>query len=126
VASWAARRWLRVDAAYCAACAVLAIMFARPLSRLYDVPPGLVLGLGALTLAWASLLVAVSRGDRLLAPLVFVAGANALAAAALAVLALVAPAAGPRLLLAAVAIEVSGFAVVQLRLLRHGRGPVAG
>jgi hypothetical protein len=42
-------------------------------------------------------------------------------AGAVAVLAGVAPAGAPRLLLIAVAVEVGAFAAVQLRLLRYGR-----
>ena len=114
-----AARWLRLDAAYCAAGGVLAVVLADRLSELFGVPSRLLVGLGLAAVAWAVLLEVMSRTRRLRSALAAVCVANAIAAAACAVLAALATEAAGRLLLAAVAIEVGAFAAVQLRLVRH-------
>jgi hypothetical protein len=113
-----ARRWLRLDAVYCAAAGLLALVLARPLGDLFDVPAVAVAALGVATLVWASLLALLARRDEWRAPVVVVGMANALVAAVVAASAVVAAATVARLLLVAVALEVGAFAAVQLRLLQ--------
>jgi hypothetical protein len=116
-----ARRWLRLDAAYCAAAGLLALVLARELAGLFDVPAVAVAALGAATLVWASLLALLARRDEWRAPVLVVGVANALAAAGVAASAIAAPATAARLLLVAVALEVAAFAAVQLRLSAYAR-----
>ncbi len=113
-----ARRWLRLDAAYCALAGGTALALSGPVGRWFGVPAVLVAGVGAATVAWAWLLVRLARAAAWRAPLRLVAAANAAASAALAVLAAFAPGVGARLLLAAVTIEVAAFAAVQARTAR--------
>lgn len=115
----AARRWLRIDAFYCAAAGALAVSLCVPLARFFDVPVGVVGGSGVATIVWAWLLLRLAAGEHWREPLRLVGAANAAASAGLAVLAALSPAAGSRLLLVAVAIEVAAFAAVQLRTLRR-------
>jgi O-antigen/teichoic acid export membrane protein len=117
----AARRYLRIDAVYCAGAGVLALALCLPLARLYGVPPESIAGVGLTTVVWSWLLLRLAGRRDWRPALRLVAAANAAASAAVAVLAGVAPAGAPRLLLIAVAVEVAAFAAVQLRLLRHGR-----
>ena len=119
-----ARRWLRLDAGYCALAGVLTIVLAAPLSHLFHAPSDVVAGLGVATLVWALLLVVVSRAERLERSVALVAGANGVVSAGLAALAAIAPALAARLLLLAVAIEVGAFAAVQARVARGGFGPL--
>lgn len=118
----AARRWLRLDALYCAAAGVLALSLCVPLARLFDTPLALVVGIGVATTFWAWLLLRFAQREHWREPLRLVAAANAAASAGVAILAALAPAAAPRLLLIAVAVEVAAFAGVQIRVLRHARG----
>jgi hypothetical protein len=112
-----ARRWLRLDALYCAVAGALALVLSAPLARLFHLPVALPAGIGAATLVWAVLLMRFARGETWRHPLAAVATANVVASAGLAVLAAFAPAAAGRLLLIAVAAEVAAFAAVQMRLL---------
>jgi hypothetical protein len=114
----AACRWLRLDAFYCAAAGVLALSLCSPLARLFDVPAEVVAGIGVATISWAWLLMRLAGRERWRQPLQLVAAANVAASAGVAVLAVVAPATAPRLLLTAVAVEVAAFGAVQLRTLR--------
>jgi uncharacterized membrane protein len=113
------RRLLRFDAAYCLGAGVIAVGLCVPLARLYDTPSWIPAAAGAPTVAWALLLrTSAARPDwrRVVGA---VAGANVLAAAALAGLALVAPGIAGRLLLLAVAVEVAAFGAGQLLTLRR-------
>ena len=113
----AARRSLRADAAYCAGAGLIALALSGPLARWFHIDPLVVAGLGAATLVWAWLLTRLARRIGWREPLRLVAAVNALATIALGVVAALAPGAGSRLLLAAVALEVAAFAVVQLATL---------
>ena len=115
----AARRWLRLDAAYCAGAGLAALVLAAPLGRLFHAPATVLMVLGLLTLLWAAALAVMSRAVTPRRPLALVAAANVAASAAVAVLALVAPALAARLLLAAVAVEVAAIAAVQRRVLER-------
>lgn len=115
----AARRWLRIDALYCAAAGALAVSLCLPLARLFDVPVGVVAAIGVATIVWAWLLLRLAGGEDWRQPLRLVGAANAAASAGLAVLAALSPAAASRVLLIAVAIEVAAFAAVQLRMLHR-------
>lgn len=112
-----ARRWLRLDAVYCAGAGVIVLALAVPLGRLFHIPPWLAAVIGGATLVWAFLVARLaSRGDwrrsvRL------VARANAAASLGLLALGVVAPSVAASLLLVAVAVEVAAFAVVQARTL---------
>ena len=117
-----ARRWLRLDAFYCAAAGVLALSLCVPLGHLYAIPFELIAGIGAATIVWGWFLKRLAQRQDWRQPLQLVAAANAAASAGLAALAAMAPAAAPRLLLIAVAIEVAAFAAGQLRMLRRTRG----
>jgi hypothetical protein len=116
-----ARRWLRLDALYCAGAGVVAVALCVPLARLFGVPFELVAAIGAAAVAWAWLLGRLAGRPEWRQPLQLVAAANALASAGVAVLAILVPGAAARLLLIAVAVEVAAFATVQLRLLRTAR-----
>ena len=117
-----ARRWLRLDALYCAGAGMLAMSLAGPLGRLLHVVPALLVAVGAAAVCWAWLLMRLARRPAVRQPLQLVAAANAAASVGVAVLAAVAPAAAGQLLLAAVAVEVAAFAAVQLRVLRMANG----
>jgi hypothetical protein len=112
-----ARRWLQLDAVYCGGAALIALALAEPLGRFFHVSTLLLVAIGAVTACWALVLVGLTRTSDLRQPLRLVAVINAGAAIAVAVLAAVEPARAARLLLIAVAIEVSAFAVAQIRLL---------
>jgi hypothetical protein len=114
-----ARRWLRLDAFYCAAAGVIALLLSGPLARLFGIPLAIVAGIGVATVVWAWLLLRLARSQNWQQPLRLVAAANAAASTGVGVLAALAPAAAARLLLAAVAAEVAAFATVQLRMLRR-------
>ncbi len=118
-----ARRWLRLDAAYCAGAGVLLIVLSARLSRLFHAPSEIFATVGAATLLWALVLAVASRRQQLRRSLALIAAANAAGSAGVAVLAVAAPAVAARLLLVAVAIEVAAFAAVQARLLRQPRSP---
>ena len=90
-----------------------------PLGALLGVPEALLVVAGAATVAWAVVLHGLARRSAWRTAVSAVAVANALAALGLAVLALVSPAAGARLLLAAVALEVAALAVGQMVALRR-------
>jgi hypothetical protein len=120
-----ARRWLRLDAFYCAAAGVLALSLCVPLARLFDIPFAVVAGIGAATTLWAWLLLRFAQREHWRQPLQLVAAANAVASAGVAGLAVLTPAAAPRLLLIAVAGEVAAFAAVQFRVLRHARDAIS-
>lgn len=114
------KRALGLDAVYCAGGGLVAVAAAQPLGRLLDVPSWLVAACGVGALVWAAALAIASRGSRWRATVVSVAVANGVAAATFAGLALVAPALGAQLLLAAVALEVMAFAGAQLLAVHRG------
>jgi hypothetical protein len=118
-AELAARRCLRVDAAYCAGAGVVALALCPLLGRFFRVPPAAVAAIGSVTVFWSWLLLRLAGRPDWRQPLQLVAAANAAASAAVAVLGVLAPASAPRLLLIAVAVEVAAFAAVQVRLLRR-------
>jgi hypothetical protein len=113
------RRLLRLDAGYCAGAGLISIGLFAPLARLLDAPTGAPLAAGAATLAWAIVLMRLARRADWRPSVAGVAAANALAATAIGAVALFTPATGGRLLLAAVAVEVAGFAVGQAASLRR-------
>ena len=114
-----ARRWLRIDSFYCAAAGGLALSLCVPLARLFKIPFEAVVGVGAVTIFWAWLLMRLARRRDWRQPLRWVAAANAAASAGVAILAALAPEVAPRLLLTAVAVEVAVLAAVQVRILRR-------
>ena len=114
-----ARRWLRLDAVYCAGAGLLALALVVPLGRFFDVPSPVVGAIGVGTIVWALLLLRFSQRTSWREPARLVAAANAAVSAGVAALVALAPAVAPRLLLAAVALEVGAFAVVQARVLRR-------
>lgn len=114
-----ARRWLRLDAVYCGGAGVIALAACMPLAQLFHVPAALVAGAGAVTLAWASMLTRLAQRPDWRQPLAAVTAANGLAAAGIAALATITPTLAGRLLLAAVALEVAAFALIQLQTLRR-------
>jgi hypothetical protein len=115
--SFRARRWLRLDALYCAGAGVLIIALCVPLGRLFHVVPALAAALGASTLVWAALLGRLAARPDWRRPTSLVAGANVAASLGLLALAISAPTSLARLLLLAVTAEVATFAVAQLRTL---------
>jgi hypothetical protein len=110
-----ARRSLLLDAAYCAVAGILALALAEPLGRLFDVPGLVPAAMGAATLVWAAALTAVARRAGWRRATALVAVANVAASVGVGVLAYLSPGLAARLLLAAVAVEVAGFAAVQTR-----------
>ncbi|MBG0565982.1 hypothetical protein [Actinoplanes aureus] len=118
----AAARNLRLDAAYCAICAALLALLAAPAATRLALPPAVVLTAAAAVGVWA-LTLHLAAGRRRLRPwLIGVLTANVLAAGAIGAAAAIRPwDALVTLLLAAVAVEVAGFAVSQAALLRRGR-----
>jgi hypothetical protein len=113
------RRLLVLDAGYCAAAGLIAIVAFAPLAELLAAPEALLLAAGIATLVWALLVHRLARATRWRRPLAGVAAANFVAAGALAALALATPRLAAQLLLAAVAIEVAAFAAGQLAALRR-------
>jgi hypothetical protein len=114
-----ARRWLRLDALYCAAAGAIVLALCVPLGRLFHIAPPLAAVLGAGTLGWAVLLARLAARHDWRRSTRFVAGANVAAAVGLLVLALAAPTMTARVLLLAVAAEVATFAVAQTHTLRR-------
>jgi hypothetical protein len=112
-----ARRWLRLDAAYCAGAGLIALALAVPVGRLFHIPPWLAAVIGGATLVWAFLLTRLASRRDWRQSIRLVARANAAASLGLLALGIVAPTVAARLLLVAVAIEVGAFAAVQLRTL---------
>jgi hypothetical protein len=110
-----ARRSLHVDAWYCGAAGAIAVALASPLGRFFHVPALLVAAVGAATLVWAVLLTRLARAEEWRRQVTAVGAANSLAAIGVLGLTAVAPTPEARLLLAAVALEVGAFALVQLR-----------
>jgi hypothetical protein len=113
------RRLLRLDAVYCAGAGAIVAGAAGPLSRLFNVPALLLVALGIWTIAWAVLVGRLARLPTWRTTVARIAVANAAAAAAIAVLAALSPELAARLLLAAVALEVGGFAAGQAVALRR-------
>jgi hypothetical protein len=108
------RRLLQLDAAYCAAAGLIAIVAFAPLAELLAAPEALLVAAGIATLAWALVVRHLAQAARWRGPLTAVAAANIAAAGALGALALATPRLAGQLLLAAVAVEVGGFAAGQL------------
>jgi hypothetical protein len=113
------RRLLVLDAAYCAVAGTIAIVAFAPLAELLAAPEGLLVAAGAAALAWAFVLRRLARATAWRRPVSAVAAANIAATGALAALALATPRLAAKLLFAAVAVEVAGFAAGQLAALRH-------
>ncbi|SHN14140.1 hypothetical protein [Cryptosporangium aurantiacum] len=113
---------LRTDAAYCALAALILGLFAGPVGGALGVPAGVPFAAAVLTFGWAGVLLVLASRRRLRGPVRFVLVANVVAAAGLAALALTRPLDALSLLLLAVAVEVSAFAVWQAVLLRPARG----
>jgi hypothetical protein len=86
-----ARRWLRLDAFYCAAAGVIALLLSGPLARLFDIPLAIVAGIGAAAVVWAWFLMRLARLQNWRQPLRLVAAANAAASMGVGVLAAFAP-----------------------------------
>lgn len=114
-----ARRLLRLDAIYCAAAGVIAIVGFGPLASLLAIPRAIPFGAGAATLVWALLLFRLAERGAWRASVTAVAAANAVAAAGLVALAALAPGVAATLLLAAVATEVAAFAGAQAVAVRR-------
>jgi hypothetical protein len=112
-----ARRWLRLDAVYCAAAGAIVVALSVPLGRLFHIPPSLAALIGGVTLVWALLLAHLASRQDWQQSIRLVVGANAAASLGLLALGVIAPTVAARLLLVAVAVEVAAFAVVQLRTL---------
>jgi len=113
------RRLLRLDALYCAAAGAIALLLFAPLAELFGTPRLVPIVAGVATLAWALVVHRLATSPAWREPITMVAGANVVAAAAIATLAILQPAAAARLLLAAVAIEVAAFAAAQFAALRR-------
>ena len=113
-----ARRWLRLDALYCAGAGLIVLALCVPLGRLFHVPPALAAALGLGTLVWAILLAWLARSRDWRRSTSLVAGANVAGALALVALGVAAPTTLARVLLIAVAAEVATFAIAQARTLR--------
>jgi hypothetical protein len=113
------RRLLTLDAVYCAAAGVIAIVAFVPLAELLEAPEPLLVAAGGATIVWALLVRRLARVAAWQRPVAAVAAANVLGAAALGALAFVTPRLAGQLLLAAVAIEVAAFAAGQLVALRR-------
>ncbi|WP_328474122.1 hypothetical protein OHA21_14330 [Actinoplanes sp. NBC_00393] len=114
----AAVRNLRLDAAYCAAGAVLLAVFAGPAAERLGLPAAVIYGVAAAIGLWALALHLAAGRHGLRRWLVGVFSANVVAAGAIGVVAAVRPwDALVSLLLVAVAVEVGGFAVSQAAIL---------
>lgn len=114
-----ARRLLRLDAAYCAGAGALAVTLYAPLSRLFEAPKVLFLVVGFGAIVWSLVLLRLARTRTWRASVAAVAVANFVGAAAVAAVSAFAPVPAGRLLLVAVAAEVSAFAVGQLVALQR-------
>jgi hypothetical protein len=113
------RRLLQLDAAYCAAAGLIAIVAFAPLADLLAAPEALLVGAGVATLVWALIVHRLARLADWRAPVAAVAAANLAGAGAIAALALGTPRLAGQLLLAAVAVEVAAFAGTQFVALRR-------
>ena len=98
---------------------MIALALLGPLSRLLRVPEAALAAVGALTLAWAYVVVRLARRVDWRRPVAAVAAANVGAAGAIAAVAAISPTLGARLLLGAVAVEVAAFAAAQGVALRR-------
>ena len=113
------RRLLLLDAIYCAGAGAVALVLFAPLAGLLETARVVPLVAGAATLVWAFLLFRLAQRSDWRRPVAAVSGANAAAAAGLAVLAVLSPDVAGGLLLAAVAIEVAAFAGAQAVAVRR-------
>jgi hypothetical protein len=113
------RRLLRLDALYCAAAGVIALLLFMPLAELLGTPRLVPILAGVATLAWALIVHRLATSPTWREPVTMVAGANIIAALAIAALAVIEPDTAARVLLAAVALEVAVFAVAQIAALRR-------
>ncbi len=110
---------LRIDSAYCALTAFIVAAFAVPLARQLAVPVALIVVVAVATGGWAFVLYRVAARASLRGWLWRVMVANVLAAVLIGALAVVRPLDAIAVLLAAVAVEVAGFAASQALALRH-------
>jgi len=110
---------LRADALYCAVCAVVVAAVGGPLSSAVGVSGWVLRGAAGMVAVWAALLFLLSDGRRLDQSLRFVGGVNAAAAVAVGVAAWNVPSVWLAVLLAAVTVEVGGFACSQAVALRR-------
>ena len=107
------RLTLRLDAGYCAVAAGCLVVLAKPLAEAFNVAAVVIVGLSGATAGWALLLRSAARAENVRPWLVVVFLANVTAAACIATLASARQADAVAFLLAAVAIEVAGFAAAQ-------------
>jgi len=110
------RRSLAADAVYCAGGATLALLARGPLARILAVPPLAIALPAAGTFAWAALVAKLARRPDWRPAVGTVALANVGAAALLSAVAC--RRTEGRLVLAATALEVAGFAASQVAALR--------
>jgi hypothetical protein len=113
------RRLLRLDAFYCAAAGLIALLLFERLAELLGTPRAVPIAAGTATLAWALVVRLLAANAAWRPRVTIVAVANVAAATAIAVLAVLAPATAARVLLAAVAVEVAAFAGGQIVALRR-------
>jgi hypothetical protein len=114
-------RCLRADALYCALAAVILAVFAGPVGEAFGVPAPVLLGVAAVTLAWAGSLAVLAARRPVRGAVAGVMTVNVVAVAALSVLAFSRPVDALSLLVLAVAVEVGAFAVWQALVLRSVR-----
>ncbi|WP_156520520.1 hypothetical protein [Rhodococcus sp. EPR-157] len=109
---------LRLDAAYCAATAILVAMFATLLADALGTSPVVLLVVALLVGVWAAILRFGSTRFALRPMLWTVMSANVVGAVAIGLLALVVPNAALSILIAAISLEVAAFACSQALSLR--------
>jgi hypothetical protein len=114
-----ARLALVADAAYCGLAALCLLAFASPLSGALGVPISVLVAAAVGTIAWAIGLRLMAGRQTLRPWLVGVLAANILAVVVITLLAATRSPDAYSLLLAAVALEVAAFAVVQGVALRR-------
>ena len=113
------RRLLRLDAAYCAVGGLIALVLVAPLASLLGVAEVVLAGSGALSIAWALVLLVLARRPEWRVAVTGVAAINVAAAGGIGALAVLMPALAAQLLLAAVALEVAALAAGQLAAARR-------
>lgn len=109
---------LRLDAAYCAAAAILVATLSPWLADMVGVSTWAMFAIALVVAAWAAALRIAPPRIGLRPTLIVVMSANFLAALGIGLLALTAPNVAVTILVAAVAVEVAAFAVSQAVSLR--------
>ena len=112
-----ARRLLRLDAAYCAGAGLIAIALFAPLASLLGAPRAVLVHLG-LVIVWACVLALLARGASWRIATTTVGVLNLGAGLAIGALAVLSAATAARVLLAAVAVEITAFAAGQFLAVR--------